>query len=388
MNDRERFGATMRYQARDRSPIYDFSFWDETIDRWHEQGLPDAVRRENAAEWFGMDASIASGGPDPMLTGVDAGLCPMFEAKLLEDRGDHEVVQQADGVHVLRRKTMSSIPAHHAHLLVDRASWRTHYLPRLDPAHPGRFPADWERRVAAWSDPRREHIMILPGGSLFGRLRNWMGLEATAYVVHDDPAWFEEMVVVQADCVCGVLERLLGTGAPFEACAMWEDMCYSSGPLLSPAHFKRYLVPQYRRITGLLHDHGVDVVWVDCDGRIDELIPHWLDAGVNCMMPVEVGTWGADPVAYRRRFGRDLLMMGGFDKHVLARSRRDIEREVERLTPLVEAGGYVGFCDHRVPPDVSMDKYLFYLDAARARWGRNADLRPMRVRPASGDATP
>jgi hypothetical protein len=35
MNDRERFLATMHYQPRDRSPIMDFTFWDETIVIWH-----------------------------------------------------------------------------------------------------------------------------------------------------------------------------------------------------------------------------------------------------------------------------------------------------------------------------------------------------------------
>ena len=43
MTDRERFLATMHYQPRDRCPICDFGFWPETIDEWHNQGLPDWV---------------------------------------------------------------------------------------------------------------------------------------------------------------------------------------------------------------------------------------------------------------------------------------------------------------------------------------------------------
>ena len=104
----------------------------------------------------------------------------------------------------------------------------------------------------------------------------------------------------------------------FEACGMWEDMAYNAGPLISPRHFKQYLVPHYRRITDLLHKHSVDVVWVDCDGNIEKLMPLWLEAGVNCMFPLEIGTWGADPINYRREYGKDLLIMGGFDKHILA----------------------------------------------------------------------
>jgi hypothetical protein len=100
-------------------------------------------------------------------------------------------------------------------------------------------------------------------------------------------------------------------------------------------------------------------------------------------------------------------MMGGFDKRILAgggpeapmtervagappigvapsapttggAARAAIEREVERLAPLVAEGGYIGFCDHNVPPDVPLDNYLFYLEAVRRVWGRGLDLKPLR----------
>ncbi len=103
------------------------------------------------------------------------------------------------------------------------------------------------------------------------------------------------------------------------------------------------------------------------------------------MFPLEIGTWGADPVRYRREYGKDLLIMGGFDKHILARSQEEIAAEVHRLTPLVEEGGYIGFCDHRVPPDVPYANYLFYLKTVRREWGKDVDLKPaawMQTQPA------
>ena len=36
------------------------------------------------------------------------------------------------------------------------------------------------------------------------------------------------------------------------------------------------------------------------------------------MLPLEVGTWGADPLDYRERYGRDLLIIGGVNKRILA----------------------------------------------------------------------
>ena len=398
MNNRERFNATMHYQPRDRAPLCDFGFWSETLVTWREQGLPDSINRSNADEFFGMDfgldrlvnMSILSKGiehPPPGrtysfeyfkdATRISVGLVPSFEEKILEDRNDHELVQQPDGVRVLRRKFMSSIPLPQGHLLVDRSSWEKQYKPRLDPAHPDRFPVDWQQRLKIWTDPDREQVIGLPGGSLYGWLRNWLGLEQLSLVLYDDPAWFEEMVTTVADCIVGTLSRVLETGGQFDACFMWEDMCYNRGPLLSPEHFKRYLLPHYRRITDLLHKYGVDVICVDSDGQVDRLIPLWLEGGVNCILPIEVGTWGADPIRYRQEYGRDLLMMGGFDKRILARSKQEIEQEVYRLAPLVAEGGYIGFCDHRVPPDVPLENYRFYLETVRRVWGQGVDLKPL-----------
>jgi uroporphyrinogen decarboxylase len=205
-----------------------------------------------------------------------------------------------------------------------------------------------------------------------------MGLENIALVVYDDPAWFEEMVTTLADLSVALLEKQFATGAQFDACWMWEDMCYKAGPLLSPEHFKRYLVPQYQRLTSLCRKHGCDVVWVDCDGKIDDLLPLWLAGGVNCMFPIEIGTWGADPVKLRKQYGKELLLMGGFDKHILAKGQRDIEREIHRLTPLVEEGGFIPMPDHRVPPDVPYQHYVCYCETARKVWGQGVNLKPMK----------
>lgn len=375
MNDRQRFIATMHYRPRDRAPICDFGFWNETIPEWHKQGLPESVQwptkdGQSTDAYFGMDSY--GGGPSP-----NNGLFPWFESKVVEDRGDHELFQQGDGVIVLRKKYMGSIPEHHAHLLVDRESWIDLYKPRLMPDTPGRYPADWSDFTRQWQDPNRTTVCNAWCGSLYGWIRDWMGIENASMAVYDDPAWFEEMVTTFADLTIVGLEKSFEHGAKYDSASFWEDMCYNAGPLLSPEHFKRFLVPHYKRITSLLRKHGTDVIIVDCDGKIDALLPLWLDAGVNCMFPIEVGTWNGDPVRFRREYGRGLLMMGGFDKHLLAGTKKQIEREVIRLTPLVEEGGFIGFADHRVPPDVPLENYYFYLKTVRKIWGKGIALKPV-----------
>jgi uroporphyrinogen-III decarboxylase len=71
-------------------------------------------------------------------------------------------------------------------------------------------------------------------------------------------------------------------------------------------------------------------------------------------------------LALRETFGRDLRMMGGMDKSILAKAPEDIDQEVARLTPLIREGGYIPLCDHHVPPDVSLANFQHYLKALRS----------------------
>jgi uroporphyrinogen decarboxylase len=376
MTDRERFLATMHHQPAGRGMICDFGFWPETIVEWHKQGLPgwvtyDRYDSTHTDRYFGMDSYTGGG------RSLNIGLCPDFGWTLIEDKVDHEIVRQHDGVTVLRKKFMGSIPEHQGHLLVDRASWNEHYKWRLDPKHPDRHPRDWtEFEHHFKTTPAKPSVAW--AGSLYGWLRDWMGVEAISYLVYDEPELFEEMVVTLAELTLNALEQAFAHGARYDAASMWEDMCFNTGPLLSPPLFRQFLVPQYRRITSLLAKHGVDIVWLDCDGKIDELLEMWLDAGVNTMFPIEVGTWKADVISYRRRYGSRLKIIGGFDKHILADSFSAIEREVDRLAPLVEEGGFIPTPDHRVPPDVPLRNYQHYIRTARKVWGRDAsDLKPI-----------
>lgn len=366
MNPRERFHATMHYLPRDRCPIMDFGFWRETLIIWEEYGFP---KGGNPDSFFGMDPQWAH-------AMVNVYLHPNFGTTVLEDRGETEIVRGLDGVTREQGKFLGSIPRNIDYKLKDRESWLKEYKPRLDGRDASRYPADWAGRVKRLTDPARDYPLFISGGSLYGWLRDWIGMENISMMVYDDRALFEEMVEGVADCVIHAITPLLEAGVRPEAVNMWEDMCYRAGPLLSPKVFKEVLVPHYKRITSLLKRHGVDVVFVDCDGDITQLAPLWLEAGVNTMFPIEVGTWGADPLEFRRRYGRDMLLIGGVGKRILAGPTEGITREVERLAPLVEEGGYIPTPDHRVPPDVPLKNYLFYIGEAKRVWGKNLPNLP------------
>ena len=374
MNDRERFLATMRYQPRDRCPIWDFGFWNETLARWHGEGLPvDVDDNTKAARFFGMDEFNI--GCD-----VKVQLLPKFERETVKEDGQYRWQRREDGVVEKWHKHSVTIPEPTEFLLTGRETW-PEYKKRLDPADPGRVPADYAEQLAKHRDAERTYPLHIGAGSLYGVLRNWIGIENLSLMLYDNRALVEEMVETLAECILEPLAKALAVartqGVTFDYAGMWEDICFNRGPLIAPKMFAESCGPHYRRIADLLHSYGCEVIMLDCDGKIDDLIPIWLASGIHCMFPVEIGDWAA-PIALRRKFGRGMLMRGGFDKHILARGPEAISAEVERLAPLVEEGGFIPHCDHRVPADVPLAHYIHYVEEAKRVWGKGLpNLRPM-----------
>jgi uroporphyrinogen decarboxylase len=92
------------------------------------------------------------------------------------------------------------------------------------------------------------------------------------------------------------------------------------------------------------------------------------------MFPLEVAG-GTDPVAIREKYGRKVLLHGGVDKMALLKGPKGIERELLRIRPVVEEGGFVPHVDHRCPADVTLENYKFYLKLKRQMFSAG-DLKP------------
>jgi hypothetical protein len=385
MNNRERAMAVLHYKPYDRLPIVHFGFWDgKTLPRWAKQGhLP----MDMAMNWGdGNEADLAV----TKMLGFDfnwQNMCspnndprPAFERRVvceLPDGSQH--IQSNHGVTNLYKPGAGSIPAEIDHLLKDRASWEEHYKWRLEwseervtksMVRTGNDFMRWdEGGLDFLQKDQRDYPYGLYCGSLFGRIRNIIGLVGVSYMQVDDPDLFTEIVDTWADLCYQDTKYALESGAKFDFGHFWEDICCKSGPLINPAVFAEKVGPHYKRITDLLREYGIDIVSLDCDGVIDALIPTWLENGVNTMFPIEVGVWDASIGPWREQYGRELLGVGGMNKNVFARDKAAVQAEVERLKPLVDLGGYIPCPDHRIADDGEWDLVCYYTELMRKTFG-------------------
>ncbi len=364
MTERERFRAVMNYQPFDRPPVWFFGLWEETYEQWLKQGLNID---EPVWQQVGLDSNWEKGmwnAHGLVRTG------PIFEGEpeIIEEDATYKVMRHPTGAIWRYRKDGSSIPLHIEEALKPtRESW-ARYIEALQGdctriADETTFNATADRLNA------RDEVVVILGGSLYGWPRDWMGVEAISLLSYDDPALYEEIIETITEHFITLNTHVLRR-VKVDMIYFFEDCCGRSGPLLSPDSFRRYYAKYYRRLVDFYKSNGVDFVLLDSDGYIEPLIDCWLDAGIDILFPIEVGTWRADPVKLRARYGKRLAMIGGLDNKKLIHGPAEALRaELKRLKPLVKEGGFIPMPDHRMPPHCSLVAFRRYVEVFRDVYG-------------------
>jgi len=358
MTDRERFNAQMHYQSFDRTFNMEFGYWEENYQQWSlftENGIKN---EGDANAFFNFDTTGICGG--------NVWLNPYFANTVVSETADKKIVMNEDGLLAeIPKDGHSTIPHYTKATIVTPDDWKKckeERLRRDDPARKINV-AD----VRKWHPENRTYPLGVWCGSMIGKIRDTLTFEGLAYACYDYPEMVEDMVETSCVLVEDALDQLL-PHVKIDFAAGWEDICFKNGPIVSLDFFTNVVVPRYKRIGKKLHKAGIDIWWIDCDGDVRPLIPGFLEAGVNCLFPFEV-MGGGHPKKLLDEFGKDLRIMGGFDKTQMIAGKKEIKAYMKSVAPLVERGGYIPFCDHRCPPDVTPENYLYYLDLKEQMFG-------------------
>jgi uroporphyrinogen decarboxylase len=166
------------------------------------------------------------------------------------------------------------------------------------------------------------------------------------------------MIAFWTDFVSATMRRALETGS-IDVIQISEDMAYKQKSMISPAMCREFLAPAWRRWIREARQAGVSIIDMDSDGKVDELIPIWIECGINVCDPIEVAA-GNDICAFREEFGERMAYRQGVDKRCIAKGGNVIERELQRIEPVVRNGGFIPGCDHGVPFDIGWSDFVHY----------------------------
>ncbi|HCE44421.1 MAG TPA: hypothetical protein DET40_12810 [Lentisphaeria bacterium] len=224
-----------------------------------------------------------------------------------------------------------------------------------------RFGADWLSKAKQSRETDAVIRVHIPGG--FDEPRQLLGEENLCYACYDQPELIHDMLGTIGNTAAKVLDRV-SSEVQVDILSVHEDMAGKSGSLLGPNEINTFIKPYYRRIWDMLQSRGARLFEQDSDGNMNGVIPAFLDAGINCMYPMEPAA-GMDIVKVREQYGDRLAFFGGIDKHVLRQTKEKIEAELEyKIPPMTSSRGCMLGLDHRIPNGTPLENYRFYIRKA------------------------
>ena len=412
MNTRELFCETMNFNKDVRSLKWEFAYWGSTIKNWYRQGLPkknypkipskistissslylkaweyniygsmvnnEGSKKENieipdgiavwgnvyrptqglpedidVGDYFNFDSSVS-------LIEVEQLFYPHYKIELLDEDDKKMTYIDIDGVKRVLMKKESTIPTAIDWPIEGWDSWNKIKEERMNLKDiQKRFPENWEDLIKKHKN--RNYPLSLGGYPLgiFGTLAHLLGYEKLFIYYHDQPDLLKDILDTFTDVWIAVWEEVLSR-IEIDCLHLWEDVSMGAGSMVSPATFKEFMTPYYKKLTSFLKSKGVNIILLDTDGNCSELIPLFLDAGITGLWPMEVSA-GMDVVEARKKYP-SLQIMGGIPKLDISMGKEKIDEFLEPVSWLLKQGGYIPFGDHSIPPSVSWENFKYYRD--------------------------
>lgn len=414
MNTRERFRSLAKKDLSVHSLKWEFGYWGKTIENWYEEGLPrknypslpgrlDRGRTPTSHLYIDAWNSVRSGKlPDGIavmgggaywptqgfpldsdvkehfgmdytqrLVNVNLLFCPEFTPRII--REDREILEYVDidGVTRLFLKASATIPTAIDYPVKDRASWEAIKQDHFNTRNVSeRLPDNWKELVKEY---RNRDFPLALGGyphGFFGTLVHLMGYEETFINFYNDPALIHDMVSTFTEVWIATYEEVL-SHTDIDHVHIWEDISAGTGSMVAPATIREFMIPYYKKFTSFLRGKGIDLIFVDTDGNCYDLIPLFLEGGMTGMYPMEASC-GMDIVKVRKDFP-GLIMMGGIQKSELVFGKARIDELLAPVEAVLKTGGYIPYCDHFIPPDVSFENFSYYRNMLNSLIDANGD---------------
>lgn len=198
----------------------------------------------------------------------------------------------------------------------------------------------------------------------FDILRELMGEENCCIAFYEDPELIEDILNTISETNVRVLSQI-SKKLTIDQLSVHEDMAGKTGPMIGPNLISEFIVPYYLKSWELVKDAGTKLFCQDSDGNMNPVIDAFIEGGVNIFYPCEPAG-GMDIVALRKKYGHKIAFRGGIDKHIIRRSKEEIDKELEyKMQPCMTEGGIVFSLDHRIPNGTSLENYIYYIRRAR-----------------------
>ena len=228
---------------------------------------------------------------------------------------------------------------------------------------------DWDaiaERIAHARD-RKDYALCMHSGNLWERAWWMRGFENSLFDMIENPdfhhALMERVTMFYLDVTKRILD--IADGA-IDLAFTADDIGGQDGLLLSLAMWEQNIKPYHQRLTKLIHDFGVKVVY-HSDGNVMPAVAGLIDQGVDVLQALQFSARGMDPVALKDTYGDRLCFQGGISVQTTLPfgTVEDVRREVrDRIRVLGRSGGYILSPSHTIMPGTPPENVIAMLETA------------------------
>ena len=347
MNSRERVNLALKHKEPDTVPIHD-TVWQATIDRWRTEGLPPGVL---PADYFGFE-----------LAGFWADSSPRYPIEII--RQDNEFIVERDSFGQTRKnyRDFSTTPMIIDYACKNRNDWKK-IKSNLKADY---YRVDW---VSSYRSFQRQQslgkFIVYEAVVGYEKILRYMAPEQLLKLVLTDPEWVKDMYLTDAKLSMKMCDLMMDAGFVFDGAFLYCDLGYRKGLMFSPKHYEEQLNPVFKELCSYFHNKKMPVI-LHSDGQVKDLIPLFIEAGIDCLQPLEVKA-KMDVIDLKSKYGDKISFMGGIDVRLMElEDLKPLEKEIKKkITAAKEGGGYIYHSDHSIPKNVGFKHYRKIIDLVK-----------------------
>ncbi|MHC4200023.1 MAG: uroporphyrinogen decarboxylase family protein [Planctomycetota bacterium] len=238
------------------------------------------------------------------------------------------------------------------------AAYEAELMPRLDPA---RFAEPVRETVR--DNPDR-YVAATLWRTFYERMFMLVGYEELMVEIATGGELLTRMVAALRDFTVRGIELIAEAGA--DAVFLADDWGTQHRLMISPDSWARYFRAPYAAMIDTAHARGLDV-WMHSCGCVAELVPQWIDIGLDVLSPLQAAALDLPRIAREHR-GR-MTFFGGIDVQftLVKGPRESIREEVRALYKMFAAhdGRYMASPSNTIMPETPVENVWALFEAIR-----------------------
>jgi len=257
-----------------------------------------------------------------------------------------------------RMMTGEVLPVVTKHPIADLAEQASFVFP--DPDAPQRFKT-LERALEKCGD-RRGIVLNLRDG--FSDMRDLLGYENALMGMLLDKPNFTELLKRVVDfnvTMASIAVKRYG----IEIVATTDDVATGRGPIIRPAVYAEMIAPHFKEVVQGYKSLGLIVI-KHSDGDIRPLLDDWLEAGIDCLDPIDPGG-GLDMAEMKAHYGDRLCLKGNIDctGRLCDGTPEQVAEEVRVCIEKGGPGGLIVSSSNTIHSGVRPENFRAMIDAVR-----------------------